>query len=183
MFRLALFERIARADSGVVIVTTSRRLARSIGREFDACQVAQGRRVWETPRVLPFGAFVASLHDIAQHDPTLTGVRAPLAPAQERALWEAVIDASDVPLASPTGAAQLASEAWSLAHQWRIADRLRHYALTEDTRVFVEWAAEYERRVERVGAVDQARLPDAAAALIAEGTSRRARASGPRRLR
>ena len=151
MFRIALFERLARAGSGVVVVTASRRLARAIGREFDTWQVAQARSVWEAPRVLPFGAFVASLHEIAQHDPALDDVRVPLAPAQEQALWEAVIDASDVPLASPTGAAQLAAEAWSLAHQWRIADRLRHYALTEDTRVFARWAADYERRVERIG--------------------------------
>ena len=170
MSRNALFERLARAASGVVVVTTSRRLARDIGRQFDGWQVEQGRGVWETPRVLPFGAFVAGLHDIAQHDPALTGVRAPLAPAQESALWEGVIDAGDVPLASPAGAAQLAAEAWSLAHQWQIADRLRHYALTEDTRVFARWAAEYERRVERIAAVDQARLPDVVRALIVAGS-------------
>jgi len=170
VFRKDLFERLACAGSGVVVVTTSRRLARAVGREFEGWQLDQGRRVWETPRVLPFGAFVASLHDIAQHDPALTGVRAPLAPAQEQALWEAVIDAGDVPLASPTGAAQLAAEAWSLAHQWQIADRLRHYALTEDTRVFARWAAEYERRVERIAAVDQARLPDVVRALIVDGS-------------
>ncbi len=170
MSRNALLERLARAASGVVVVTTSRRLARDVGRQFDRWQADQGRRVWETPSVLPFGAFVASLHDIAQHDPALTGVRAPLAPAQERALWEGVIDAGDVPLASPAGAAQLAAEAWSLAHQWQIADRLRHYALTEDTRVFARWAAEYERRVERIAAVDQARLPDVVRALIVAGS-------------
>jgi probable DNA repair protein len=168
--RNALFERLSRAASGVVVVTTSRRLARDIGRQFDAWQLGQGRRAWETPRVLPFGAFVSGLHDIAQHDPALTGVRAPLGPAQERALWEGVIEAGDVPLASPAGAAQLAAEAWSLAHQWQIADRLRHYALTEDTRVFARWAAEYERRVERNAAVDQARLPDVVRALIVAGS-------------
>jgi len=125
--------------------------------------------VWETPRILPFGAFVTGLHDIAQHDPALTGIRAPLSATQEQAVWEAVIEASDVPLASPGAAAQLAADAWSLAHQWRIADRLRHYALTEDTRVFAEWAADYERRGERLGAIDQARLPDVVGALIADG--------------
>ena len=163
MSRAALFERLARTDSadpGVVVVTPNRRLARVLGREFDDWQVAQGRRAWETPRVLPFGAFVVYLHDIALHDPALTGVRAPLTSAQELALWEAVVEASDVPLASPAGAAELAAQAWSLAHQWQVADRLRHYALSEDTRVFAGWASEYERRVERLGATDQARLPD-----------------------
>lgn len=170
MSRNALFERLARTASGAVVVTASRRLAREVGRQFDRWQADQGRRVWETPRVLPFGAFVASLHDVAQHDPALTVARAQLAPAQERALWEGVVEAGDVPLASPAGAAQLAAEAWSLAHQWQIADRLRHYALTEDTRVFARWAADYERRVERIDAVDQARLPDVVRALIVAGS-------------
>ena len=170
MSRTSLFERLARPDSRAVVVTPNRRLARMLGREFDAWQVARGRHVWETPRVLPFGAFVASLHDAAQHDPALAGVRAPLAPAQELALWEAVVDAGDVPLASPAGAAQLAAEAWSLAHRWQIADRLRHYALTEDARLFAEWVAEYTRRVERIGATDQARLPDAVRALVSDGS-------------
>mgnify|MGYP006177044007 CR=1 FL=1 len=100
----------------------------------------------------------------------LAALASPLAPAQEQALWEAVIDAGEVPLASPTGAAQLAAEAWSLAHQWQIADRLRHYALTEDTRVFAKWAAEYffipHRGVHRgVGGIfyDHLECPDDAA--------------------
>jgi len=168
--RAALFERLARPGSHAVVVTPNRRLARMLGQEFDAWQVARGRRVWETPRVLPFGAFVASLHDAAQHDPSLTGVRVPLAPAQEQALWEAVVEASDVPLASPAGAAQLAAEAWSLAHQWQIADRLRHYALTEDARLFSEWMGVYLRNVERIGATDRARLPDVVRALVSEGS-------------
>jgi ATP-dependent helicase/nuclease subunit B len=163
----AVSERLARADAGAIVVTPTRRLARSIGQAFDAWQIEHGHRTWETPRILPFAAFVASLHDSAQHDPALAGVRAPLAPFQELALWEAVIGASDVALASTAGAAQLAAEAWSLAHQWRIADRLRHYALAPDTRMFAEWAADYAQRVEQIGAIDLARLPDAVRELAA----------------
>ncbi|MGZ8981874.1 MAG: hypothetical protein ACXW2D_14085, partial [Burkholderiaceae bacterium] len=175
MSRTSLFERLARAvpagstGDGIVVVTPNRRLARALGAEFDAWQVAQGRRTWESPRVLPFAVFVAGLHDAALHVPALAGVRAPLTTAQETSLWETVVDASDVPLASPTGAAQLAVVAWSLAHQWQIADRFRHYAISEDTRVFAGWAADYARRVERLDATDQARLPDMVRALVAAG--------------
>lgn len=175
MSRTSLFERLARTDSadfsglGTVVVTANRRLARALGQDFDAWQAARGRRTWETPRVLPCAAFVAGLHDVALHDPVVTGVRAPLTTTQEAALWEAVVEASDVPLASPAGAAQLAAAAWSLAHQWQIADRVRHYAMSEDTRVFAGWAAEYARRVERLDATDQARLPDAVRVLVSAG--------------
>jgi hypothetical protein len=157
--RTALFSRLARPSSAIV-VTPNRRLARALGRDFDAWQVEQGCDAWETPRILPFAAFVSQLHDAAQHDPSLSGVRAALSPAQEQAVWEEVVEASASPLASPSRAAALAADAWRLAHQWRIADRLRPHALTEDTRLFVEWASHYERRAERMGATDVARLPD-----------------------
>ncbi|MGB2817080.1 MAG: PD-(D/E)XK nuclease family protein [Burkholderiaceae bacterium] len=172
MSRASLFERLARADSddrpahGIVVVTPNRRLARALSREFDAWQAARGRRSWETPRVLPYGTFVASLYDAALHDPVLAGVRAPLTATQEATLWESVVEASGLPLASPGAAAQLAAGAWSLAHQWQIADRVRHYAMSEDNRIFAGWAAEYARRLERFDATDQARLPDAVRALV-----------------
>ena len=170
MSHASVFQRLALDPVGRVVVTPTRRLARAFARDFDAWQSGRGARLWETPRVLPYGAFVASLHDIAQHDPALQGVRAPLSSAQELALWEAVVAASEVALASAGAAAQLAAEAWSLAHQWQIADRLRHYALSEDTRVFAQWAADYERRVERLGATDQARLPDVVRGFVVAGT-------------
>jgi len=164
-----LFPRLSEPGSDVVVVTPNRRLARSLGHAFDAWQVARGLRVWETPRILPLPAFTASLYDLAQHDPALAGVRAPLAPAQEQVLWESVIEAGGPALAAPGAAAQLAADAWSLAHQWRIAERLGHFALTQDTRVFAAWAADYARRVESIGATDQARLPDAVRALVSDG--------------
>ncbi len=108
----------------------------------------------------------------AQHDPDLRGIRAPLSAAQEAVLWEDAVEASDVALASTAAAAALAGEAWALAHRWQIADRLRHYAMTEDTRLFAAWASDYQQRVEVLGAIDQARLPDAVRTLVDAGTLR-----------
>jgi ATP-dependent helicase/nuclease subunit B len=168
-----LFERLARQGTDhPIVVTSTRRLARTLGREFDDWCAGRGLRVWETPEILPFAAFIARLHEAARHDPALTGVRAPLSDGQEKALWEAVVADSDVPLASTTAAAELAAEGWALAHQWQIADRLRYFALTEDTRVFAGWASEFERRVETIGAIDQARLPDTVRELVDKGELR-----------
>ena len=170
MSRLALFERLARADARVIaIVTPTRRLARSLAGEYDAWQIAQGARAWETPSITPFAGLVAVLYDRAQHDPALTGIRAPLAAAQEMRIWHAVVEASDLPLARPAAAAALAADTWMLAHQWRIADRLVHYAGSDDTRVFVTWAADYVRRVDDIGAIDSARLPDVLDELLLAG--------------
>ena len=160
MQRDALFDLLALSPAAVCVVTSNRRLARSLTAEFDQYQTDRSRRVWETPQILPFAAFVASLYDAAQHDPNLAGVRTPLTRVQERALWEAVIGDSELGLLSSTAAAALAADAWTLAHQWNIASRVRRYTSVADTRVFVSWADEYQRRVGAAGATDLARLPD-----------------------
>lgn len=160
MQRDALFDLLALSPAAVCVVTSNRRLARSLTAEFDQYQADRSRSVWETPQILPFAAFVAKLYDTAQHDPNLAGVRTPLTRVQERALWETVVGDSELGLLSSTAAAALAADAWTLAHQWNVASRVRRYTSVADTRVFVSWADEYQRRVGAAGATDLARLPD-----------------------
>ena len=160
MQRDALFDLLAQSPATVCVVTSTRRLARALAAEFDQCQALGSRTVWETPQILPFAAFVAKLYDGAQHDPALTGVRAPLTPAQNHALWEAVVGDSELGLLSSAAAAGLAADAWALAHQWNVAARVRRYTSVADTGVFVGWVDEYERRLRAASAIDPARLPD-----------------------
>ena len=103
MQRDALFDLLARLPASVCVVTSSRRLARALSADFDQYQADRSLTTWETPHILPFAAFVTRLYDAAQHDPTLTGVRMPLTPAQERALWEAVVGDSELGLLSSVG--------------------------------------------------------------------------------
>ncbi len=159
MQREALFELLASSPAAIWVVTSNRRLARSLAAEFDRYQTERSRTVWETPQILPFSAFVATLYDGARHDPDLT-LPAPLTTAQERALWEAVVSDSDLGTLSSEAGAALAAETWALAHEWNVASRVRRYTAVADTRVFVNWAGEYHRRVEAAHATDQARLPD-----------------------
>lgn len=170
MQRDALFELLATSPAALCVVTSNRRLARSLGAEFDRYQTERARTVWETPQILPFGAFVATLYDLAQHDPNLTSMPAPLTAAQERALWEAVVSDSELGMLSSAAGAVLAADAWVLAHQWDVASRVRRYTAVADTRVFVNWAGEYHRRVDAVRATDQARLPDIVREYVKAGT-------------
>lgn len=169
MQRDALFDLLNRSPAAVWVVTPNRRLARALTADFDAYQMGQCRTVWETPQILPFSAFIAKLYDAAQHDPALTGVRTPLTPAQARTVWEAVVVDSEIGLLSSTAAAALASNAWSLAHQWNIASRMRRYTFGADTRAFIGWASEYQRRVDAAGATDSARLTDIVREYLAAG--------------
>ncbi len=170
MQRAALFDLFATAPEAICVVTSNRRLARSLGAEFDRHQIAHARTVWETPHILPFSAFVATLYDAAQHDPDLANTPTPLTAAQERALWEAVVSDSELGLLSSAAGATLAADAWALAHQWNVASSVRRYTAVADTRVFVNWAGEYQRRAEAAGATDQARLPDVVREYVEAGT-------------
>ncbi|HVE89183.1 MAG TPA: PD-(D/E)XK nuclease family protein [Burkholderiaceae bacterium] len=169
MQRDALFDLLANSSSAVC-VTSNRRLARSLAAEFDYYQVERSRTVWQTPQILPFTAFVASLLDNALHDPDLKSVPVPLTSVQERALWEAVVSDSELGVLSSAAGAALAADAWSLAHQWNVAARVRRYTAVADTRVFVNWAADYHRRVDAMRATDQARLPDVVRDYVEAGT-------------
>ena len=160
MQRDSLFDLLASSPAATCVVTSNRRLARSLAAEFDRYQSDRARTVWETPRILPFGAFVTTLYDVAQHDPGVKSMPAPLTAAQERALWEAVVSDSELGMLSSGAGAALAADTWALAHQWDVASRVRRYTAVADTRVFVNWAGEYQRRVEAAHATDQARLPD-----------------------
>ncbi|MGZ8994808.1 MAG: hypothetical protein ACXW16_12405, partial [Burkholderiaceae bacterium] len=148
MQREALFEQLASSPAAVCVVTSNRRLARLLAADFDRYQTERSRTVWETPRILTFTAFVATLHDLAQYDPGLPATPTPLTAAQERALWESVVSDSDLGLLSSAAGAALAADAWALAHQWNVASRVRRYTAVADTRVFVNWAGEYHRRVD-----------------------------------
>ncbi len=170
MQRDALFDLLASSPSAVCVVTSNRRLARSLAAEFDRHQGERSRAVWETPQILPFTAFMATLIDGAQHDPDLTGVPTPLTQSQERALWDAVVIDSELGVLSSAAGAALAAEAWTLAHQWNVASRMRRYTAVADTRVFVNWAGDYYRRVDAARATDQARLPDLVREHVEAGT-------------
>ncbi len=170
MQRDALFQLLAGSPAGVCVVTPNRRLARSLAAQFDRYQTEGSQTAWETPQILPFTAFVAALYDLAQHDPQLPSTPIPLTAAQERALWEAVVSESDLGMLSSAAGASLAAHAWALAHQWNVASRVRRYTAVTDTRVFVNWAGEYYRRVDAVRATDQARLPDIVREYVEAGT-------------
>lgn len=167
--REELFAQLAAGHAaGVTVVTPNRRLALALAGEFDRRQLAAGRTAWETADVLPYAAFVERLYDDALHSDAGAALPLLLTPDQSQALWEEVIRASrsgrDL-LAVPETAAR-AAEAWTLAHAWRLLDRLDRVPLDDDSAAFAGWARAYG--VRSAGATDAARLPEVVAdALVA----------------
>jgi ATP-dependent helicase/nuclease subunit B len=159
----ALFQRVS-GDAGarITVLTPNRRLAAEFIRRHDASCLAAGESAWSAPDVLPFGAFVQRLYEDALYSGL--GVELPLLleAAQEQCLWEDIVAKSEAgaTLLSPSGTAAACAQAWSLAHGWRLIERMRMVPLDADARAFLGWSAEYDKRCRRERLVDVARLPD-----------------------
>lgn len=177
MQRGALFELLSQTPESVWLVTPNVRLARELGREHDALQLADGLDRWATPRIVSFATLVAELFDSIAHSPTASGVRYPLSVPQEQALWERALSESEHVLLAPAAAARLAAEGWRLSHQWHIHRKLRAYSVGADAtgidcQAFVQWARAYEKSVEAMGSTDLARLPDNVEQQLRKGKGR-----------
>jgi probable DNA repair protein len=157
-----LLQSLAEAPAGTVVVTPNRRLSQALVAQVDQRHVAVGSAAWVAPEVLPFDAFVARLWDDVLHSEGGAALPLRLSEVQEQALWEEAIAGSrhGSELFAPGAAASQCRRAWSLAHEWRLADRLEGAAQGEDARAFVEWSGRYARLARERGMTDAARLPD-----------------------
>lgn len=175
--RRELFARLAGSPGSLcTVVTSSRRLAQALARDFDGERMAAGAAAWETPDVIPFGAWVERFWDDALYSDLGASLPLLLEASQELSVWEDCLRAAQREgLLSPAAAAAQASDAWALAHAWRLAPRLASAAQHEDALAFVDWAARYERATRERGLADRARLPDLVVALLDHESVRKPR--------
>ncbi len=153
-----LFARLAEGlAAGVTVVTPNRRLAQVLRSEFYSFQVNKNLSVWEDADILPFGAFVQRLYEDALYSGG--GELAQLlTPAQERQLWEAVLEGAELLSVAQTAAD--CAKAWKVAHEWRIDGALGKFHGNEDTAAFARWSDAYKSRCEKDGFIDSAALAD-----------------------
>ncbi len=173
-----LFERLGRGHvSRLTVVTPNQRLSAALIRDFDSHQIARGLASWESADVLPFSALVERLHEDALYSELATRLPILLSGAEEQALWEEAIAASESgkTLLSAPSAAALAREAWRIAHEWKLAPRLRNHPANDDAKAFSEWAWRYEGITQRDRHTDRARLPEAIAPHLAHAAVRKPR--------
>lgn len=146
--------------TGVTVITPNRRLAAALKREFDGTQANRGTAIWESADILPFSAFVERLYEDALYSGHAPELPLLLTNAQEQVLWEDAINRSDTgaSLLAAADAAQLAREAWQLAHAWHLIPRLANFPLNEDGKAFQGWSQRYEQTAQRLRQIDRARL-------------------------
>jgi len=174
----ALLERLLGADErAITVVTANRRLAQALRAAFDARQAARGAKAWESADVLPLDAWLERTWEDLLYAEGAGSLPLLMSPAQEVALWDEVVAASPEAqgLLAPGATASRAREAWRLLHAWGLLERTRRAPTGEDARVFLEWAARFERLCTQRQLIDRARLVDALASRLApralEGTT------------
>jgi probable DNA repair protein len=154
---------------GATILTANQRAARTLRRAYDLHQRARGLDLWEPPQILAWDTWTHSLWSqllLGGHAAELL-----LSPAQEHTIWRAIIaaDAATSSLRPVDALAQTAAEAWKRLHDYRGRSRLNVFPGNSDTRAFVRWTAEFERRCARANYLTEAQLPETLRDAIATG--------------
>lgn len=154
-------EAFAVLSAGGTVVTANKRLARSITLDWNQRQRGEGLRAWPSPRVLPWAAFIASLHAASARRGGRAGTRLLLGEVHARLLWQDVIGAACAGLlpGAATPLAEEAARAWRLLREWRIpVATLATAADSRDSLAFAGWAEAYQLRCEAEGWADLAML-------------------------
>jgi len=146
-------------ESGVTVLTASRRLAYALRMSFAQSIQASGKSVWRTPRVLPWSTWLRQqwLELRSQNDAVPEQL---LNAAQSRILWDQVVHRSELAqqLLNPSNAARMAARSWQRLHEYSIDIDSLASSTSVETQAMLEWIAEFERRCEELQAVDEARL-------------------------
>ena len=162
-------------DDTSQVVTASRRLARLLTAEYNARQLARGKRAWLTPVIMAWPDWLDRL--LASARPGRQPAR--LNAHQSRVLWEGILrEAIDDPLVNIPSLTRHAREAWRRLHEWHVPfEECVSAASSRDQRVFANAASRYRERLAARNWIDEAMLCDAATAAVAGGE-----VSAPERL-
>lgn len=159
---IPLTEVLERINAGTTVVTPNRRLALALKEKFNQIQISQKRAVWYSVDVLPFSTLIERIYLDALYAKQSLKLPLLLSAAQEQVLWESIIQSSATgkTLLRIAQTAQLAREAWQLAHAWQITDHLGDGYPNEDGRAFLDWASAYQEITKRNWQADHARITD-----------------------
>src|SRR5210317_1696088 len=132
-------------DDASQVVTASRRLARLLTAEYNAQQLASGKRAWLTPVIVALPDWLSRLLASAG----LGRQPARLNAHQSRVLWESILrEVIDDPLINISSLTRHAREAWKRLHEWHVPfEECVSAASSRDQRVFADAASRYRDRL------------------------------------
>ena len=138
-------------------------------RDYDGERRRLGLDVWESPDILPRGAWLERLWQECA-DPFGTPVL--LSAVQEEALWEQSIAASSVTdvLLDLPATISAAVQAWSLVRTWDARYEAAEFRGLHDPEAFLGWMQAVERKLREQGWVTASQLPRALLDRVTAGT-------------
>jgi probable DNA repair protein len=146
-------------DDAATIVTADARQSFAVRLAWNERQRALGCVAWPSPDVVPLSTWLARAWSRGTSSAAAANSATLLTRAQERALWEQVVEASgdERVLLHPYGAARAALRSWQRIHDWAIDRRGLAPAPSEETRAFLSWAGLATQRIEELRCLDPAR--------------------------
>jgi ATP-dependent helicase/nuclease subunit B len=135
--------------NGVLVLTPGASAATALRHAFNRRQIAAGHTLWAPPNLLSWQQWLSTLWTsllVAGHEERLL-----LNFAQEQSVWRDIVSADPTtdPLTPPDSLASLAQSSFALAAAWRVTNRLRPSASSQDTRTFAGWVDSFQRHTGR----------------------------------
>ncbi len=153
-------ELIRKIKPGVSLITGNQRLARSLQKSYDLLNIEQGLVVWETPDILPWGAWLERTisSDLKLEDYHKSPVL--LSAAQEQLLWEQIITESvaNKALLQVSATARQCAAAWRLMQEWQLSNSDFSLAQNEDSLFFLRCSQSFKTMCEKNAWISNAEL-------------------------
>jgi probable DNA repair protein len=153
--------------ANTVVLTPNQRLTATLLKKYNRQQILQGKSCWPTVDLLPLASWIQRLWN--QYTAThMDGEFLPLTANQELLLWEDIITQAPESehLLKISDLAQQAKTAWSTLHKWCSDFRHPAFSLTENSRVFQQWAQQFADRCQQQKWLDTASLTAVVTATI-----------------
>ncbi|RDX36305.1 hypothetical protein DZA50_04345 [Kangiella sp. HD9-110m-PIT-SAG07] len=136
-----------------LVITASRRQSRFLRDEYAAQQLADGKDVWPSLKVMPWSAFINYCWELTQDAGLSLPVR--LSTTQSQHLWQQMVAKSDIvePLLNRKQTQHLSFDAWRVCQQWQIKS-LDVMTGDQDQEAFQQWFSEFQQDLKARGWID-----------------------------
>jgi len=145
-------------EQGVTIVTPTKRLGRALQQQYITEQLSEQKKVWETPDILPWAAWMLRSWDdfAAQQEqvPLLLNAQ------QQQWVWQKIVTESSFAKAflQPAAAATRAYDAWKIMRQWQLMSFPEDLWLNKDAFAFQSWVKTFQQQCKKHNWLDAASL-------------------------
>lgn len=137
-----------------LVLTPNRRLSAWLNKHYQTLCMKRGDTFWETPRILPFDAWLHWHYQQAELPQIL------IDDFQSLQIWQEAITDSPFSesLLQPKQTAKVAQAAYKSLQQWKLSLNEKSFQEAPDTAAFQHLAMQYEKRLNAQGLVDSSQL-------------------------